>query len=546
MVSVRILVTAFLPFKKNHSFSIRSKMFFFAPILLFFAMFWGPTSARANDIYIAQNAAGVANGSSCANALPVSFFNSSSNWGIGTSQIGPGTAVHLCGTVGTTLVFAGNGASGSPVTLFFEIGAKISTAASDAIHLNGHSWIVIDGNGPRGTNGILENTANGSGLSNHLSTKAIEGSGASNIEVKNLLIQNFYVHASASDSAVDATLDTCYYANGTKGPVSFHDNQVHDVGWCLEFQGYGTNNTINVFNNYLYNYDHGITIAVNNTTDSAAVNIYNNHFGTTSNWDTTVNAYHHDGIHIYNNASAWAPGWSFNVYNNLFDGNWGINNTAHIFTEEHPPSLTLYNNVFLQAAGNMLNNGFVNACGNNCSLYNNTFLGSGVTLSQCINLQVGSNQIFRNNVVTGCNTFVGTQSGATFAAGGLSNNIYAAVGPGGNPPFKYEDNTENNFGNWQSATGQDGSPSLQVSSANLGTTGIPQSSSAVNGAGADLCSTTSLCASYSALAWDTSAGNSRTPQGRPTSGAWTVGAYNYPVSSGSLPAAPTGLVATVN
>ena len=62
MVSVRVLVTAVLPFKKNHSFSIRSKMLFFAPILLFFAMFWGPTSAHANDIYFAQNAAGAVTG----------------------------------------------------------------------------------------------------------------------------------------------------------------------------------------------------------------------------------------------------------------------------------------------------------------------------------------------------------------------------------------------------------------------------------------------------------------------------------------------------
>src|ERR1700730_3313553 len=122
MVSVRVLVTAVQPFKKNHSFSIRSKMFFSAPILLFFAMFWGPTSARANDIYIAQSATGAANGVDCADALPYMYFNTAANWTAGAptgTKIGPGTTVHLCGmftgTGGQTLLTSqGSGTSGSP------------------------------------------------------------------------------------------------------------------------------------------------------------------------------------------------------------------------------------------------------------------------------------------------------------------------------------------------------------------------------------------------------------------------------------------------
>src|SRR3989344_4604412 len=75
------------------------------------------SEAASSNIYIAQSAAGSADGSSCANARAVSFFNASGNWGTGATQIGPGTVVHLCGTITTYLTFQGSGASGSPVVV---------------------------------------------------------------------------------------------------------------------------------------------------------------------------------------------------------------------------------------------------------------------------------------------------------------------------------------------------------------------------------------------------------------------------------------------
>ncbi len=54
--------------------------------------------ASASSIYIAQSAAGAANGADCADAFAVAFFNNSANWGGGGNQIGAGTTVHLCGT----------------------------------------------------------------------------------------------------------------------------------------------------------------------------------------------------------------------------------------------------------------------------------------------------------------------------------------------------------------------------------------------------------------------------------------------------------------
>ena len=54
--------------------------------------------AMANNVYIAQTVAGSANGSSCANALAVTYFNASGNWTSGTpsgTQIGPGTTTSV-------------------------------------------------------------------------------------------------------------------------------------------------------------------------------------------------------------------------------------------------------------------------------------------------------------------------------------------------------------------------------------------------------------------------------------------------------------------
>src|SRR5690349_10329995 len=68
-------------------------------LMVLLALALGCGVASANDVYIAQTAAGAANGADCADARPLSFFNSSPNWGSGTGQIGPATTVHICGTI---------------------------------------------------------------------------------------------------------------------------------------------------------------------------------------------------------------------------------------------------------------------------------------------------------------------------------------------------------------------------------------------------------------------------------------------------------------
>ena len=114
----------------NNNFLTR----FFGVMLLAGGMLLTASYARANDIYLAQGGSGAANGADCADAFSTSFFNSGSNWGSGQSQIGPGTTVHLCGTItgsagSTGLTFQTGGASGRPIVLVFESG-RVSPASN--------------------------------------------------------------------------------------------------------------------------------------------------------------------------------------------------------------------------------------------------------------------------------------------------------------------------------------------------------------------------------------------------------------------------------
>ena len=152
--------------------------------------------ASATTIYIAQTAAGSANGSSCANAYAVTFFNTSSNWGSGASQIGPGTVVNLCGTLTTGLQINGSGASGNVISVVWTTGSRISVPYGQIINLNGsYGYLLFDGGiacGPgsscdtieaanpagyaSGQAGIIEATANGSALaSKSTNTQAFYG-----------------------------------------------------------------------------------------------------------------------------------------------------------------------------------------------------------------------------------------------------------------------------------------------------------------------------------------------------------------------------------
>jgi len=444
------------------------------------------TGASAHNWYLAQVSSGAGTGADAADALPIGWINSPGNWGSGPNVVSPGDTVHLTGTITSSLTAFASGVQGNPITIYFEPNARMSQPASGLINISNQSYIVIDG----GTNGILENTDNGTALDYHVSTNGIYACSVSNIEIKNLSIQNLYVHTSPADSAIDFTSAGGIYMNGFGSNISIHDCTFHDICWCLTLSGSPGASGLNIYNNTFYNYDHAVAGIGGNLASPANVDIHNNTFGSTANWDTTANVYHHDGIHIYFGTGGLISG--VNIYGNLFQGDQGNNNTAHIFLEgdwshgnpESISNIALWNNVFLQYPGNYLNDGFLAGAGGNASLYNNTFVGSGITNSSAVTMS-GSGLSIKNNLISGVTTFLSIGGSSTFAAGGLNNNLYAAATPGGNAPFSFLNTSYNTLSAWQAATNGDSNSSVVIG-AQIESNGQLELGSAAIGAGANL------------------------------------------------------------
>jgi hypothetical protein len=514
-------------------------------------------ASRANDVYVSQNGGGT--GSSCTSALPVSFFNNSSNWGSGAGQIGPGTTVHLCGVISTTLQILGNGTSSAPVTILWTSGASVSLPVGNGFELNGHSHLVFDGGSPCGPatacsqsdsgTGIIENTDNGSQpLGNHSVVQAFSSSnGSGDVEIRNLIIRNLYRHTSTTDvtSSSDVSV-TVFSANTLAGNLTAHDNTIHDVGTAFQLMFFSNSPTIGIYNNYIYNMDWGIGSSGNG---ARALNVHDNHFGSTTNWDTINDSFHHDGLHFYMNSAADSLG--INIYNNLFDGDWGTCcATAFIFTETtNPQNFNVYNNVAVQKAGNQFPLFEIGATTG--GIYNNTFVaGAAPTYNVPCLVMYGTGFSVQNNAFTHCGQWMVMQSG--FTATVIDYNFYGDIGGSGNSPWSYLGTGVNSFVSWQQAgggscpgTGFDchGGNPLSLGLTSLG---LPTALSSILGNGVNICGTGGCSGAMSSLSKDTSAGATRTPSARPTTGAWYAGAYNSGTGTSSLPSPPSSLVATAN
>lgn len=583
--------------------------------ILGFVLFAIP--AKANDFYVSQNGGG--SGTSCSSTFNVAWFNTAGSWGTAANQIGPGSTVHLCGTFTGTpgqqlLIASGSGTSGSPIRILFENGAKLSSPywpGNGAIDLNGQSFMVIDG----GTNGIIENTANGSNLPNQQHSLGINASTGSHVEIQNVTFSDIYVRTpdvaitnitgngttatvtcatpcnfavglpisiggnsnsgfNVSDAPINSTptsltltIASSTSGSGTAGQAedgygppawercvnwtgdyfSFHDNVAHDVGWCLN----GSSNHVSIFNNDLSSMDHGLLMGAAGTNSVFTdVQFYGNHLHDFALWDSPVTQHnHHDGIHLFAScAGAYCTSnviTGFQIYNNLFDGDWGTTTTAHIFLQKNIQNGSVYNNVSNDSCcGRNLTNGAMVISLVNVKAYNNTVIGSGSTSQKASCVQLNGNGILlENNVIANCGELVGTSNGGIAGGYSVDHNIYAN---GGNnafvwcPPDGSKCTFTSLFATWTALSGDQGS--RNVATAGLDSSGSLQTNSPARSAGVD---ESSLCSVIgSALCSDTSAGNTRKPVARPAGSAWDVGAFAFGLDA-NQPAAPSGLKATV-
>lgn len=525
--------------------------FYTAVAALLCALMSAGSLAQANDVYITPDGGG--NGVCTSNTHTPAWFNAPGNWGTGASQIGPGTTVHLCGTFtgaqGATLLRAqGSGSSGNPVTILFESGTILTSPAwsgSGAIVISGVSYLVVDG----GTNGIIQNTAAGTNLSIHpngFTSIAIYASNSGNgactpgCRVTNLTVSNLYVHA-RTDCSVDYCADQSPNQQKINAVSMIHADgirmdhmTVHDVGWAFA----GSASNVEIDHNNVYNIDHGLAFGADgyNTT---GLSVHDNHIHDMDAWSTGncnagCNGYHHDAVHIWN---AGPPVSNSNVmiYNNLFDGIHGLHNvTAYLYAEGVTTNVNIFNNVFVSRLGSPIP--FIWMGVNNpgtssgTKILNNTFV-NGDPSRAAILMYDTTGFIWQNNLFSGANTFFNAASTTGIVAGDY--NQYEAQGAGGNYAFNFGSKQTNSLSTWQSLANLD-LHSHYYGTSSLNTDGTPKSNSPAGAAGANL---TSM--GITALNADKN-GNLR-----PSSGPWSVGAYNPGTAAATTVTPPTNLKATV-
>ncbi len=515
----------------------------------------------ASNIYITQS--GSASGNCTSNVQTPAFFNNANNWGSGGSQIGPGTVVLICGTFtggagATEFTFQGSGSGASnTVTLKFDNGAVLTSpywSANGAIACNNLSYITVDG----GTNGTIQNTANGTNLANQASSGGINFSSCSNVTIQNLTIQHLYLHTGVGSDG-GGTVGISFDGGDS---VTINNNTITDVRTALDF-AYRTVTSLTISNNTTNDHVWGIHIGDSDGGASASgVSVYNNTVGPAFNiWADAAQAFHADGI-FFTCANSGASFTNSSIYNNYVHGDMSStvtsghiqNSTGYIYIDGacgNAKGIKVFNNVVSHDVSGTSGVGPEGllvlrwSSGNGTpgvSVYNNTLSVAQPPLTDCVKLGSGSvgEITMSNNIMSGCGTGL-VIPGASSTISASDHNVwynlanhFAAVGGG---PTYYS-----SLSSWHSATSFD--PSSSSSDPKLTTNYTLNSGSSAIGLSSNLhgLGVTSLDSDK--------AGNPRLGSGIscvPTPGTpncWDAGA-NQDGSGAATPTPPSSLAAVV-
>ena len=505
------------------------------------------------DIYISQATQGADSGSSCSNSHSADWFNTSGNWASPKvlGKIGPGDTVHLCGTFtgaagANMLAFKKSGNTGQPITLLFEAGALLTAPYWDtyngAISLGGYSNIVVDG----GSNGTITATDNGSANTFQQNSRGIfvGNPSGSSVLIKNLTISNMYVRSDNTDNNAYG-IGIYMYSSSGGSDITISNNTISDAYDGISGAYGPSTSNWNIYNNTIYHTSTGIIAGSgNNNATISQVNIYGNTVYDGVNWDGVWSGLHGcvSGCWFHNQPlHAWAvhSGSSItglNIYNNYFYGSWGTHDTAWIYPEGQISSLLIYNNILQNSTTAAPTNAYIFLkcqSGGNCSgagVYNNTIYSANTAVGTCMEWQNGyTNNNFENNICYNTNYSVYIDPApdtASIGTGTFQNNIYYPSS------MNFRNKTPiTNFSGWQASSGTPDSTGSSQSNPNLNaSTYMPNTGSAAINAGANL---TPL--GISTLNSD------KAGTARPSSGAWTIGAYQY-VGTPGTSVAPTTIL----
>ena len=389
-------------------------------------------SASATVRYVAQSAGTFSGGSACngQTAITVATFNS--------TTLSAGDISYLCGTITASggasafITISQSGSSGNPISLVFDTGAVLTApywGVSGPISLSGVSYITIDG----GTNGIIQATANGTGLANQVyNSEGITLSSVSNSEVKNLTIQNLYVHlcslplSTCTDDAGNTSPSAVYWLGGSG--VTVDHNTFHDefAGFRYVAPGAGTYSNISLHDNVIYNVNWSMNIGLStSSTNINTMSIYKNTMHDWLNWGTDNNSNHHDGVFIFTvsaGCSITGSGMSgAQVYDNI---GYGILEaiTGFVFLEDDNCAGQLitgtgvYNNVFYDTYGDIGGDGYIVDWAQDSVIANNTVQSYSTNSSLWGIIVYGQGSTFYNNIVSTAFVNLGYAAGSSLTA----------------------------------------------------------------------------------------------------------------------------------
>jgi hypothetical protein len=415
--------------------------------LLIFALAVG-ISAAANDVYLANSSAGSDSGTSCANAKIYTYFNSSGNWSATPTgiQIGPGTTVHLCGTITTApsvtaLTTQGAGSSGNPVTILFEASAIVESpafpVATGGIYCN-HAWITIDGGTLNASHGVIRNTNNGSALGIQQDTRGIMSTNScDNFTVQDIEVGPLFVRTEGW--ATGGIQTVAISARGSNSRVT--RTVVHDTDTGISASGACGESNLEYDHNVITNTSHGITVGASNNCTVNAPLIHDNDIGGGAYlWDAPGNDYHHNAIFIFSDPGGGGTDaliTNAQVYNNYIHGIWsrdsmygGSHTTAYIFVNDYPPDgevtgIKIYNNLIDIDEGDLFGpaNGFIagaNTSGGSLIVNNTIRIRGSNNRGLCMKIGDEVGTVIRNNILLNCAGSMVLDVGD----GTLTNNLY--------------------------------------------------------------------------------------------------------------------------
>ena len=238
-----------------------------AAILVFCGSAFGTTR------YVAQTAGSITCHGGTQTAIAPATWNSTSE--------SAGDITYVCGTItgtagGTVLAVPSSGASGNPIQIIFDTGAKLTAtywSTNGAINGNGQTYITLNG----GTNGLITATANGTSLANQQASTGITI--GSHWILENLSVTNTYVISGSTDESAGANGSTgISIPTGADGftitgcTVSQAENGI--------FAAYSTITSATISNNTVDYARWMIGLGDDNGGSSASgVNVYGNTFG---------------------------------------------------------------------------------------------------------------------------------------------------------------------------------------------------------------------------------------------------------------------------